>query len=137
MDRATPRFVRKRRTFDRVTLILVAVFAVLAIVTAVVAFFWARSFFASWKMTGLDGSPPIGAQSNNEVVLPAQGANEPFQPADNAPAAAPWDGKTRVTILVMGLDYRDCENDTGFQECDTSSASRTDSPLSRSRWAAT
>ena len=129
MDRATPRFVRKRRTFDRVTLILVAVFAVLAIVTAVVAFFWARSFFASWKMTGLDGSPPISAQSNNEVVLPAQGANVPFQPSENAPAATPWDGKSRVSILLMGLDYRDCETDLGFQECDTSSASHTDSMM--------
>ena len=130
MDRATPRFVKKRRTFDRVSLILVAVFPVLAIATAVVAFFWARSFFATWKMTGLDGSPPIAGQTdNNTVTLPEKGANVPFQPSDNAPAAQPWDGKTRVSILVMGLDYRDCETDQGFQECDNNSASRTDSMM--------
>ncbi len=130
MDRATPRFVRKRRTFDRVTLILVAVFAVVAIVTAVVAFFWARSFFASWKLTDLDGSPPVAGQTNNsQVVLPEQGSDIPFQPSDSAPAAQPWDGKTRVTILLMGLDYRDCETEAGFQECDNTGASRTDSMM--------
>ena len=129
MDRATPRFVRKRRTFDRVTLILVAVFAVFAIATAFVAFFWARSFFASWKLTSLDGSPPIAAETNNnQVVLPENGADIPFQP-ESGPSAQPWDGKTRVTILLMGLDYRDCETEAGFQDCDTSGAARTDSMM--------
>ena len=131
MDRATQRFVRRRRSFDRLTLILVAVFAVLAIVTAVVAFFWARNFFATWKMTGLDGSSPITESSggSEEIVLPENGANVPFQAPEAGPPAEPWDGKTRVSILVMGLDYRDCETDQGFQECDNNPASRTDSMM--------
>ncbi len=131
MARATPRFVRQRRSYDRVTVILVAVFAVLAIATAVVAFFWARSFFATWKMTNLDGSPPVAGQTNNsnQIVLPEQGADVPFQAPEAGPAAQPWDGKTRVSILLLGLDYRDCETDQGFQECDTSTAARTDSMM--------
>jgi anionic cell wall polymer biosynthesis LytR-Cps2A-Psr (LCP) family protein len=131
MDRVTPRFVRKRRSVDRLTLILVAVFAILAIATALVAFFWARSFFSSWKLTSLDGSPPISAETtnNNQVVLPENGANVPFQPSESGPSSQPWDGKTRVTILLMGLDYRDCETEAGFQDCDTSSAARTDSMM--------
>ena len=102
-----------------------AVFAVFAIATAFVAFFWARSFFASWKLTSLDGSPPIAAETNNnnQVVLPENGADVPFQP-ETGPSAQPWDGKTRVTILLMGLDYRDCETEAGFQDCDTSGAAR-------------
>jgi LCP family protein required for cell wall assembly len=129
MDRVTPQFVRKRRAMDRVSLILVAVFAVLAIATAIVAFIWAKNFFASWSMTNLDGSPPVADQTSSQVVVPEEGSNEPFQPSDNAPAAQPWDGKTRVTILLMGLDYRDCETEAGFQDCDTSSAARTDSMM--------
>ena len=30
----------------------------------------------------------------------------PYQPVDQ-PTAVPWDGASRVTVLVMGLDYRD------------------------------
>ena len=132
MDRATQRFVRQRRSHDRVTLILVAVFAVLAVTTAVVAFFWARNFFATWKMTSLGGNPPVAGSTtnnNNEVVLPEKGADVPFQAPEFGPASQPWDGKTRVSILVMGLDYRDCETDQGFQECDNNPASRTDSMM--------
>lgn len=135
MDRATPQFVRqRRRNVDRVTLIIMIVFVVLALVTAVVAFIWARNFFASWSMTGLDGNPPLlslpgNTGSNGEIVIPEGSANQPFQPSDAAPAPQPWDGKTRVTILLMGLDYRDCETDAGFQDCDTSTASRTDSMM--------
>jgi len=134
MDRATPQFVRQRhRNIDRITLILIIAFAILAITTAVVAFFWARSFFASWSMTGLDGKPAITApgntSNNGTIVIPEGSANQAFQPSDSVPAPQPWDGKTRVSILLMGLDYRDCETEAGFQECDTSSAARTDSMM--------
>ncbi len=134
MDRATPQFVRRRRNVDRTTLIIIIVFAVLALATAVVAFIWARSFFASWSMTGLDGSGPVLSSSGNtgqngQIVVPEGSANQAFQPSDSAPAPQPWDGKTRVSILLMGLDYRDCETEAGFQECDTNTASRTDSMM--------
>jgi LCP family protein required for cell wall assembly len=134
MDRATARFVRKRRNLDRITLILIGAFVILAMITAVVAFFWARSFFASWRMTNLDGNPPVAGQTsgdttNGQITLPQTGADVPFQAPETGPAAQPWDGKTRVTILVMGLDYRDCEANQNFSECDNSTASRTDSMM--------
>ena len=43
--------------------------------------------------------------ANTEVNI-----NTPLQ-ADNGPEAVPWDGANRVTILVMGLDYRDWEGE--------------------------
>ncbi|OGO65328.1 MAG: hypothetical protein A2029_04300 [Chloroflexi bacterium RBG_19FT_COMBO_47_9] len=36
--------------------------------------------------------------------------NAPLQ-SDNGPAPIPWDGANRVTMLVMGLDYRDWEGE--------------------------
>ena len=47
--------------------------------------------------------PPLANQ-------PEVNINSPLQ-AENGPAALPWDGANRVTILVMGLDYRDWEGE--------------------------
>lgn len=132
MDRANLQFVRRRRRVDRLTIILIVVLAVVALATAVVAFIWARNFFASWRMTSLAGNAPAAgaaADPNQTIVLPEKGADVPFQAPEAGPAAVAWDGKTRVNILLMGLDYRDCETDQGFQECDTNTASRTDSMM--------
>ncbi len=41
---------------------------------------------------------------------PDVNVNAPLQ-STNGPAATPWDGANRVTILVMGLDYRDWEGE--------------------------
>ena len=37
---------------------------------------------------------------------PIQDAQTPLQPV-GGPTPEPWDGASRVTLLVMGLDYRD------------------------------
>jgi LCP family protein required for cell wall assembly len=47
-----------------------------------------------------------GPFANNPEI----NVNAPLQ-SDNGPAAVPWDGANRVTILVMGLDYRDWEGE--------------------------
>jgi LCP family protein required for cell wall assembly len=41
---------------------------------------------------------------------PEINVNAPLQ-SDNGPEPVPWDGANRVTILVMGLDYRDWEGE--------------------------
>ena len=43
---------------------------------------------------------------------------EPLQSADGL-AAEPWDGKSRVTALVMGLDLRDWEESGAASRSDT------------------
>jgi LCP family protein required for cell wall assembly len=53
-------------------------------------------------------------------VLDAEG--NPLPAADTAPIAPstnPWDGAGRVTILVLGLDYRDWSADEGPSRSDT------------------
>jgi LCP family protein required for cell wall assembly len=39
--------------------------------------------------------------------------------AEIAPSLKPWDGASRVTILVLGLDYRDWESNSGPSRSDT------------------
>lgn len=54
---------------------------------------------------------PEALSLNDSPEFPAGvNINAPLQ-SENGPAAVPWDGANRVTILVMGLDYRDWEGD--------------------------
>jgi len=97
---------KKRNPIDRVTLIILGVFVVLAIITGIVVFSTARNIFKSWTTTNI-GGVPVDASSGNP-------SNGPVVPMDqvlqtDGPQPDPWDGKNRVTVLVMGLDYRDWE----------------------------
>jgi hypothetical protein len=44
--------------------------------------------------------------------------NTPLQP-DSGPPSQSWDGESRVSMLVMGLDYRDYEGGAGAPRTDT------------------
>lgn len=109
MDRTQQiRMKRKPRQLDRLTIILLAAFGVVALITAVLAFVVVRNLVNSWEMTDLPGSPQINAADPN---LPATSgdASIPMQAAEG-PIAEPWDGASRISVLVMGLDYRDWES---------------------------
>lgn len=121
---------------------MIVAFVVVAIATGIVAFFWVRDLVAGWTMTGVSGEVPGINQGGSN---PSGGGNQPGasggKPAPGeagGPAPAAWDGNSRITLLVMGLDYRSCD-DAQFTECDTGGAARTDSmmlvtvdPLSKS-----
>jgi LCP family protein required for cell wall assembly len=97
----------KRGSFDRLTMIFLGVFVVLAIVTGVVVFHVARDIFKSWTSTPLTGvaiSNPTADATMEGTPIPG---DIPLQAV--GPTPDPWDGKNRVTVLVMGLDYRDWE----------------------------
>ena len=58
--------------------------------------------------TELDGVPVEASNgSNPDPSIPTIPGDVELQ--SEGPAPDPWDGKSRVTILVMGLDYRDWE----------------------------
>lgn len=126
MSRVTARQARSRITFDRITILVLVAFLIVASITAVLAFIWVRSFVASWSMTGLPGMPvaqktpvsnlptaPINALPNN-VQAPIGSLDSQL-----APTPVPWDGSSRITILVMGLDYRDWSEGTDVPRTDT------------------
>ena len=82
---------------------------VAALLTAYLTFVAVRDLVVSWEMTSLpgvtiqDATPTPGGEG--EVV---RDPSLPMQPA-GAPTPPPWDGANRVSLLVMGLDYRDWE----------------------------
>lgn len=90
---------------DRLTLGLMIAFGVLAVVTAILAFVIVRNLVLSWDITDLPGVPKI---SLPQKTAGASGGSVPLQPV-SGPTPQPWDGKSRVNILFMGLDYRDWE----------------------------
>jgi LCP family protein required for cell wall assembly len=100
---------KRKASIDRLTYIVMGVFVVLAVVTGVVAFGVARDVFKSWTSTSLEGvAVPSDSQATQAPVGTPLPGNTTFQTSDG-PTPTPWDGKNRVTVLVMGLDYRDWE----------------------------
>ena len=83
--------------------VLGGAFFVGAIVSIVLVFTAARGLTSAWTGTGpapfaFAGSEPAGATSEAPVIPTS------VAPADSAPQ---WNGSDRVTVLLMGLDYRD------------------------------
>ncbi len=100
----------------------------LALVVA--GFVFSRSFWTCWTMTRLPGVPPascgvasvdpLGTPQVNRLGTPVAiptGAPEVAAPEVNLPPA--WDGASRVTLLFMGLDYRDYIANQGPPRTDT------------------
>ena len=87
---------------------LFVVFLIAAIPLAVFAYKQAQNFFVSYDVTNLPG---LAIVSSPTPVLDEQGTPIPATPApatgSDGPVPQPWDGASRVNILVMGLDYGD------------------------------
>jgi LCP family protein required for cell wall assembly len=108
------------RSITRLRAAIIGAFIVAAVLTAYLTFVAMRDFVASWEMTNLpgvtvkDATPtpdPSGAVSTADLSAPLQPAGGPTPP--------PWDGADRVSLLVMGLDYRDWAAGEGPPRTDT------------------
>ncbi|BCY17286.1 MAG: LCP family protein [Chloroflexi bacterium] len=123
MARSNYRSARPRPKGDRVTAVLLSIFAVLAVGTAIIAFSIVKNVVAGWVMPDVPGAPvdASGGTSTDNIQVPTgPQASQPMQAGDG-PAAKAWDGSRRVTALLMGLDFRDWEANEP--------ASRTDSMM--------
>jgi LCP family protein required for cell wall assembly len=109
---------RSKFSISRLTVLLIVALLAVGSATAVMAFQLVRNYVSSWSITGdVPGSAPpdsSGSPSVSTTVNP----NTPLQ-SPEGPPAKPWDGTSRVTILVMGLDYRDWEANNGPSRTDT------------------
>jgi polyisoprenyl-teichoic acid--peptidoglycan teichoic acid transferase len=123
MQQVQQRTPNSRTTLNTTWLIggSIVLFALLAGLIAFITFTRVRDFIATWNITDLPGivvdrnaSPTDGA---GEAVLP--GENPGSQQVVIGPEPQPWDGASRVNILVMGLDYRDWESGEGAPRTDT------------------
>ena len=103
------RTTRRRTGLGKAATILLVAFVVVALITAVVAYNLVNNLVRSWNITTIAGSPDL----TKPTQVNAQGTPIPIDvpmQSVSGPPAEPWDGTSRVTILVMGLDYRDWEN---------------------------
>jgi LCP family protein required for cell wall assembly len=96
---------RNIRAMDRLTKVVFAVFLVLALATGVVAFSLARNLTSSMTMLNLPG---IALDNGQTTVQPGAAAASGSEASAITPE--PWDGTSRVTVLIMGLDYRDWQS---------------------------
>jgi LCP family protein required for cell wall assembly len=91
---------------------LVAVFLIVGIVTVWLTYSAVKDLVSTWGLA----SPPslsIDDPQAGAVGLPEDLGPEgeiPLQ-ANGGPPSKPWDGNSRINVLVMGLDSREAESD--------------------------
>jgi len=88
---------------DKLTKVLLVVFLVLALVTSVVAYQFVSQFTAGMTILDLPGAPLLEALTGQKDTEdgPAISSDAPVSTPE------PWDGNSRVTLLILGLDYND------------------------------
>ena len=99
---------------DKLTIALFAVFIVLAAITAIFAFNFFSNLIKGWTITNLPGAPVVDTSTGKNTTT---GSNQPLQPSTST-TTKPWDGKSRINILLIGLDYRVCDGTHDYETCD-------------------
>ncbi len=102
MARTTLATKKLKKRPDGVAVGILVAFIILAGITGTLAFILIRNTIMGWTISDLPGSPVISNSGNStEDILSA-----PMMPVEEV-EAKPWDGKSRVNVLFMGLDFRD------------------------------
>lgn len=96
---------------DKTNIFILVIFVILSIIAAFFVYGLAKNIISTWTMTNMEGLPVTtqstkAAPNNNDVTDPL--TELAINPID-IEMPEPWDGVSRVTVLVMGLDYRDWE----------------------------
>jgi LCP family protein required for cell wall assembly len=108
---------------------LLVAFLAAALFTAYLTFSFFRSVATSRGLAPIGLADPEKAPPEAEPTLDPEALNVPLQDT-SGPAPRPWDGASRVTILLMGLDYADWAGREGPAHTDTMMLFTLD-PLSR------
>ncbi|MCJ7569364.1 MAG: LCP family protein [Anaerolineales bacterium] len=95
--------------------LLAVAFGITLLIAGFVSFSVVRDLTASYTGVGLN---PFQNSSGDEVDGPAAPDVTPTAVRLEA-TPQPWDGKSRVTVLVMGLDYRDWVSSKDAPRSDT------------------
>lgn len=102
MKKSSKNFI-KNFPKDWTTRILLLLILVLALVGAVYGHGIARDLVSTNETFSLPGDPVV----DDQEIDPDATAQPTSIPGAELPTPEPWDGVSRVNILVMGLDYRD------------------------------
>ena len=91
---------RRRQKIDTTAKILLVAFVVVGILLAFVGGKFVFNLVKGWSLTSLPGAPVSSGDSGTNTA-----SNNPLQQSGNAPEGETWDGKSRINILLLGLDY--------------------------------
>lgn len=95
---------------DWPTRIILVVLIVLAVVGAVYGYRLSRQIVATNEIFSLPGDPVVEEESEDTEDQEVTATSEATEVVEAELATPePWDGVSRVNVLVMGLDYRDWE----------------------------
>ncbi len=112
---------RRRKKQNNLIYLLILAFLGLLVISLVVVINIGREmiFGTSSDAAAASGNSASGSEA---IQIPSgDKANQPLQGSDDGLSPSDWNGSSRVTALLMGLDYRDWEAGNG--------ASRTDSMM--------
>lgn len=104
----------KKRDF--ITLIIQIIIAILAVMAALVSYTIVRGITTSWSLTHLPGDPLLNADplsysypTPEPIIVGGTSVPTHYIAPKIEPTPVQWDGTKRVTVLLLGLDYRDWE----------------------------
>jgi LCP family protein required for cell wall assembly len=100
-------------------LFLILLFITASLVVAYFAYTSAQRTVASWEMTSLNGITIQNTARPGSSPAPTSALPATATAVSILPTPDPWSGATRVTVLIMGLDYRDWEENQGPPRSDT------------------
>ncbi len=101
----------------------IIILAIMAIILASITYVQVRNFVTAWNLTSLPGiaisenSTPIPNADQNEFLPEGEASLEISAPSGLTPD--PWDGASRVNILIIGLDSNDWRAGEGAPRSDT------------------
>jgi len=119
MDSTQPQLPPPARSNLPLRIGLLVAFVIAAGLTAYLTYSAVRDLVTSWELTSLPGITVHDATPTpSDVLGTVTSPDVPLQ-APSGPQPIPWDGASRVTLLLMGLDYRDLETNQGPPRTDT------------------
>lgn len=94
---------RGKQKMDSTTWVILSIFVVAGLILAFVGGRFVYNLVKGWSMTNLPGAPVVSSNTGTDPSNSLE-ENTPLQP-NNGPVAGTWDGKSRINILLLGLDY--------------------------------
>ena len=109
--------IQKLHAYTRPS-ILQMVLVGIGLIVSVILYFFLSGFVSCWRLTSLPGVAPSACSITKASSVASNPAGTPVAPASTQSLSAPqiqlppaWDGASRVTIMIVGLDYGDWSAD--------------------------